>query len=324
MRLVVRCDGGSATGLGHAGRALALAEEIGRRLETRPVFVSRPDPLLIRFLEGRGIDLMALDVQGYAPETVLAAAAPGAIIVSDTYELDQSAMDAIAASGRRHLVVDDFAQLSRWPCELVVNPNLGADVSAYGGAVAVAAGPRYALLRDEVRIHGVEQRRVRDKADRVLVCLGGGTWPGKSYEFLDRLGRLAEQGVEIRAAVDADVPAGVHAVAQRSLPEQLVWADVGVLSGGVVKYEAACTSLPMLLLAAVEHQRGVAEAFVMAGAAEYLGPLDAVSVDDVAAHVEVLLGRTERRRELAHRARELVDGRGVERVADLLLGSSTT
>jgi spore coat polysaccharide biosynthesis predicted glycosyltransferase SpsG len=322
MRLVVRCDGGSATGLGHAGRALALAEEIGRRLEVRPAFVSRPDPLLLRFLEGRGIDLIALDAQGYAPDAVLAAAAPEAIIVSDTYELDQSAMDAIGASGRRHVVVDDFARLSRWPCELVVNPNLGADAAAYGGAAA-AAGSQYALLRHEVRIRGVEERRVRERADRVLVCLGGGTWPDEAYEILGRLGRLAGQGVEIRAAVDADVPAGVHAVSQRSLPDQLAWADVGVLSGGVVKYEAACTSLPMLLLAAVEHQRGVAEAFAAAGAAEYLGPFDAVDAAGVAVRVEALLGRAEQRRELARRAHELVDGQGVERVTDLLLGSTT-
>jgi UDP-2,4-diacetamido-2,4,6-trideoxy-beta-L-altropyranose hydrolase len=310
-------------GLGHAGRALALAEEIGRRLEARPAFVARPDPVLLRFLEGRGIDLIALDAQGYAPDAVLAAAAAEAIIVSDTYELDQSAMDAIGASGRRHVVVDDFARLSRWPCELVVNPNVGADVAAYGGAVAVAAGSQYALLRHEVRMRGVEERRVRERADRVLVCLGGGTWPDEAYEILDRLGRLAEQGVEIRAAVDSDVPAGVHAVSQRSLPDQLVWADVGVLSGGVVKYEAACTSLPMLLLAAVEHQRGVAEAFAAAGAAEYLGPLDAVEAAGVAVRVEVVLGRAEQRRELAHRAHELVDGQGVERVTDLLLGSTT-
>ena len=321
MRLVVRCDGGSDTGLGHAGRALALAEEIGRRLAVRPTFVSRPDPLLLRFLEGRGIDLFPVAGGGYAAEAVLAAAASEAIVLSDTYELDQSAMDAIAASGHRHLVVDDFARLSHWPCDLVVNPNLGADVAAYGGEVAVAAGPRYALLREEVRTLAIEPRGVRDRADRVLVCLGGGTWPDGSSEILDRLGRLAERGVEVRATVDADVP-GVRAVSQRSLPDQLVWADVGLLSGGVVKYEAACTSLPMLLIAAVAHQREVAEAFAATGAAEYLGSLDAVAADDVAARVEALLGRTGDRHELARRAHELVDGRGVERAADLLLGAT--
>jgi len=318
MRLVIRCDADATIGLGHAGRALALAEELGERLGVEPCFVARPDPLLTTFLSSRAVRLEPLEGDGYAADAVLDAADGDAVVVSDTGELDQAALDAVAAAGVRHLVVDDFPRAGRWPCDVVVNPNLGADASAYGSGPRVGAGPRYALLRREIQALSERPLEPREPGRRVLVCLGGGSWRGRAVNLLGALAALDE--AEVRATVEGlVVPAGIEAVPRSSLPEQLAWADVGVLSGGVVKYEAAAAGLPMLLLAAVEHQRTVAEAFAAAGVAEYAGLLATAEVEAVAARVLQLLGRPDERLALARRGRVLVDGRGAERAADLLL-----
>jgi UDP-2,4-diacetamido-2,4,6-trideoxy-beta-L-altropyranose hydrolase len=326
MRLLVRCDADAAIGLGHAGRALSLAEELAGRLGVTPRFVSRQDPLLAQFLEGRGVDHVLVGGEGYDVQAVLdAAEGDAAVVVSDSYELDAEALNAIDVAGLRHVVVDDFARLDAWPCDVVVNPNLGAEGNAYPGAKSVAAGPRYAPLRSAIRSIAERPVEARDAGTRLLVCLGGGDWGGRADDLLIALSALTAHGVEVRAAVEGRaLPAGVDQVPRSTLPAQLAWADVGVISGGVLKYEAAATGLPMLLLAAVAHQVGVAKAFASSGAGEYLGTLDAVDPAGVARRALALLRDREERHRVALRSRELVDGRGAERVADLLLAGEET
>jgi UDP-2,4-diacetamido-2,4,6-trideoxy-beta-L-altropyranose hydrolase len=321
MRLLIRCDADGTIGLGHAGRALALAEELGQRLGVVPCIISRQDSLLRRFLEDRPVDQLRVEHHGYDVETVLeAAAGDDAIVISDTYELDESAMSAISSSGARHVVIDDFARLDEWPCDVVVNPNVGAETGPYKDASRVVVGPRYALLRREIRALARRPVAVRGTGSRLLICLGGGLWAGRAAELLVALGELTDRGVEVRAAVeDMTLPSGVAAVPPSDLPQQLAWADVGVLSGGVLKYEAAAAALPMLLLAAVDHQVPVAEAFAVSASVQYLGELRSLDGREVAGRALALLRRSDERLKLALRARELVDGRGVERVAALLL-----
>jgi spore coat polysaccharide biosynthesis predicted glycosyltransferase SpsG len=320
VRLVCRCDASASTGLGHVARAFALAEELGPRLGVVPLFLARPDPLVEAFLDARPVELRAVEAPGYARDEVLAAAGAGDVVVSDSYDLDANALRALGDRGVRHAVVDDFATLPTWPCELVVNPNPGARTDAYAGAGCVLVGPRYALLRRELRAAG-RLRSARERADRLLVCLGGGDWGPRGRRLVEALAGLAARGVSLRAATDdAALPPGVDRVSPRSLPEQLGWADLAVLSGGTLKYEAAAAGVPMLLVAAVEHQRAVAQAFAAAGGGSYLGALADVDPEAVAADAARLLAAPERLAASSEAARRIVDGLGAVRAADALLG----
>lgn len=318
---MVRCDASEATGLGHAARAFALAEALSERLDAIPTFLSRRHPLLERFLAGRGVELRPLGEHGYAIDRVLELVDAGSVLVSDTYELDEAALRSVAESGARHVVVDDFGALNRWPCHVVVNPNVGASHEPYRGAGRVLVGARYALVRREIRQQADGRaHRSEDEGTRLLVCLGGGEWPTAALGLLEGLGELAEEGVEIRATVTGDVPDGIEPVATSTLPAQLAWADAAVLSAGVVKYEAAACGLPALLVAAVPHQEEVGRRFAELGIARYLGPLDRLSARAVAQDARALLADAVSRQALGAAARAIVDGLGANRVADAVLG----
>ncbi|MHB1244338.1 MAG: hypothetical protein ACYC1P_13210, partial [Gaiellaceae bacterium] len=298
----------------------ALAEELGRRLGERPTLLARGDDVLARFVEGRDIGWIEIDEPGYAPAAVVTRASPGAIVVSDTYELDEASLDAVAGAGARHVIVDDFASLPRWPAELVVNPNAGSETLQYPGAGRVLAGPRYALLRSEIRDAARVARRGLAPARTVLVSLGGGRWPERGVEMLEAVARELD-GLTIRATVPSGLaPNGVEPVHPRLLHEQLVAADVALLSGGVLKYEAAACGLPMLLVALVSHQLAGARVFAETGAARVLGLLDSLEPAAVARQLAALAADGPARAAMTAAGIAVVDGRGATRVADALLG----
>lgn len=318
--LLIRCDASSELGLGHLGRSLALAEELGERLGVRPTFLSHPDPLLEHFLRGRTAEVRAVAGPGYALDAVLSEVSPGDLLVSDSYELDDAALRAIAEIGLRHVVIDDFARLQTWEGAMIVNPNLGAERHAYPGASMVLAGSRYALLRREVRSAFERREPLRTAGTRLLVCLGGGAWGPTGRSLLEGLAELIQEGIEVHAATSGTVPDGIQAVPQRRLMDELAWADAGLLSGGVLKYEAAAAGLPSVLLAVVPHQRPVAKALARAGAAIYVGSLSDVDPRTVSRTVQALLSDPAVRAAISDAAHALIDGLGAQRVADAVLG----
>jgi spore coat polysaccharide biosynthesis predicted glycosyltransferase SpsG len=317
-RILVRCDARAEIGLGHVARSLAIAEALTARLGVPARFLSRSDPLVERFLAEHGVQHDPVSDTGYALGDVMSRLDNRSVLVSDSYELDAAALAAIAASGAAHVVVDDFAELAAWPCEVVVNPNVGAETFSYPGARTVLAGPRYALLRAELRALAALPRDARPAGDRLLVCFGGGAWPEAAQELLAALrdGRTA-----VRAATTGTVPAGVERVDPRTLPQQLGWADAAVLSGGVLKYEAAAVGVPAVLVAVVAHQEAVAATFAATGAADYAGSVEAVDPVVLAADVAELLSDARRRQEMIRAGHAVVDGRGAARVAEALLSA---
>lgn len=316
----MRCDADERIGLGHVTRALSLAEALSARLGTQPVIVARESTVLDQFLAGRGVHRCAVQEPGYAVDTVLEVLGAGAILVTDSYELTQPAVDAVAATGVQHVVIDDFAPFERWTCDVLVNPNIGAVAANYRGPRRILVGPRYALVRREITCRR-RDRRARPHPCRVVVSLGGSDWGSTGHELLDGLAEMAGDRTHVRVTTTAICPEPLEAVAPQTMAEQLVWADLGVVGGGVVKYEAACLGLPTLLLAVVPHQAEVAARFARSGAAaRYLGELGHVEPRQVADALRELLDRPDILRRMSKTAMMLVDGHGADRVADAILG----
>jgi spore coat polysaccharide biosynthesis predicted glycosyltransferase SpsG len=317
-RLLVRCDADARLGLGHAGRSLALAEELGSRMGARPLVVGHDDPLLRDHIGDRAA-FVALAGAGYAADEVVSLLAPGDVLVSDHPGLDEAARRAVAATGARHVVVDDFGGEGEWPCAVVVNPNLGSASVPYPGAATVLAGPRFALLRDAVRRAAAAGRDPLAPVRRILVSLGGSDLDGRARMLLETLAPRGD-AVEVVATLPAErLPDGVASAARSDLPDLLAWADMAVLSGGVLKYEAAACGLPALLVAVVEHQVDAARRLAVTGAARYLGRLDRLSAFALGTAVARLRRDADSRRRMLTAGRRLVDGRGVQRIADAVL-----
>lgn len=246
MRLLLRCDAGPSTGVGHAVRCAAVAE--AARSSGHEVFWSgRLDGL--DWLWAGLVDRDQTAETG-PPGTLLPPAGSAGDLVTlcrehridavhvDHYLLADDLRPALNAAGVVLSTVEDFAT-GRRPGDLVIDPNLGAAEHPRpdDGSTALLRGPDYAPLRIAAR-RARKVRSIRDSGGsappapdlrapdppddepgapggsglpRVLVVMGGTDAAGllpRVVAALDATGAPAEVDVVVPAGRDVPLPAG--------------------------------------------------------------------------------------------------------------------
>jgi len=316
-------------------RCLSLAEAyIGRGGRAVFLMAEPPAPFAAR-ATAAGATVRALRAPPGSPADVEetrshAARDRASWVVLDSYECDGAFQAAIVDSGHRVLALDDHGHAGRYRADLVLNQNAGADPALYADREPITRlllGPRFALLREEFRRWPAEGRTVPLRAGRVVVTLGGSDPDNVSARVLEGLAAVPgplealllvgpanpHQGALQEAASACPHPVhiatGVHDMATR-----LAWADLAVSAAGSTVLELARVGTPQILIVLADNQAPGAAAMARDGLAVNLGRHTGVDADAIAAAVTALADDAERRQELSLRSRELVDGRGTERV----------
>jgi spore coat polysaccharide biosynthesis predicted glycosyltransferase SpsG len=221
------------------------------------------------------------------------------------------------AHGRsdRLLIIDDLSRTSSDRFLLTLNQNLGSLSEKGASDGRVLLGPRYALLRREIRNRldisaAADHRRPalrRGGELRMLVSLGG--MPD------DELNRFAEEvlsddrlsGLEKRVLVDVD-----------DVGSEMAEADIALAAAGTTAWELCAFGVPTVLMVVAEDQRAVALPLAEHGAATYVGEFGKIAPSDVVSALAALAVDQDRREELGRTASALVDGNGALRVATRL------
>jgi RimJ/RimL family protein N-acetyltransferase len=100
--------------------------------------------------------------------------------------------------------------------------------------------------------------------------------------------------------------------------------DLEVGAGGGASWERCCIGVPTLLIATADNQAVVVDELSRIGAAASTEPSSLPSVSAIGAVVEKLVADAELRQSLSRKARLLVDGLGVTRVALRMAASALT
>ncbi|GEC23868.1 bifunctional UDP-2,4-diacetamido-2,4,6-trideoxy-beta-L-altropyranose hydrolase/GNAT family N-acetyltransferase [Pseudonocardia saturnea] len=331
MRLLLRCDAGPSTGVGHTVRCAAVAE--AATAAGHEVFWS-----------GRldGLDWLWAGLTTGPPGTVLPPADDSGALAGlarehridavhvDHYLLGDDLRDPLNAAGIALSTVEDFAT-GRRPGDVVVDPNLGADEQPRpdDGSSLLLRGPAFAPLRTAAR----RARQVRNAGapagdpPRVLVVMGGTDAAGllpRVVAALAAAGAPAEVDVVVPPGRSPELPAGgaarFRAVAPLSdLPAAMAAADLVVSAAGTTVWELCCVGVPMALVLAADNQTDGYRTVVASGAAAGLGGIgDLAEPEPAGAVLRALLTDPAGRDALAHRARTIVDGDGAGRIVDAI------
>jgi spore coat polysaccharide biosynthesis predicted glycosyltransferase SpsG len=277
---VLAFDAGPSAGMGHRRRMEALAEALRQR--------------------GVSASLVPSDQEVEAD-----------LVVVDSYQC--RADDTGRFRGRVVAAVDDLQR--DLAVDVLVDPSPGSTGAPHGRAVAVLAGPAYALIDPALR--HARPKAVGAEVRVALVTCGAADTEGVAAAVATRLASLLPT-VETRLVVGpwdpTPVPAGIVPVrAEAGLGSALADADLVVTAAGVTLLETLALGRPAVTVVLADNQRQAAEGAAAAGAAVLSDPEQAA---EVAAH---LAGDETRRHALADAARVLVDGRGAERVAGAVL-----
>lgn len=239
---------------------------------------------------------------------------------------------ALTRAGLRVVCIDELGGRTL-DCAAVINPSPITSRCTYGSRAegfAVYAGPAYLPLSAEyARLRNV-RRHFSGGIQRVVVTMGGVDRTGATLRIVEALSdwtSKAERHVVVGAAFArvAELDRLLQIVAgrwqvHRGLPllaELLAEADAAITAGGNTLHELACVGTPALILYEDPHEAEQGRAF----AAQGFGVCPGAGADVPADEIRQSLDRFEDpllRQAMSDAGKRLVDGRGAERICDVI------
>jgi spore coat polysaccharide biosynthesis predicted glycosyltransferase SpsG len=338
--ILFRCDASPEIGLGHLVRCLALADEVHEKHGAAVSFAMRPGALASEMVKQRGYPILsprdsgALDQEVWLRECMVTSGAQ-TLVVDVRDDLSKATLDALASNGAVIALLEDSSD-RRWAADLAFYPPVpqvrGADWSGFRGRLCV--GWEWVILRSQ--FSGPIVLRHNSKSS-LLIAMGGSDPAGltlKAVRAVDRLDGDFESVIiagagfchwqslrdllgkaRRRFKVREDVTEMSAAMAE---------ADLAICSFGMTAYELAAMGVPSVYSCLTADHDESASALVAAGMGVSVGVDDQDTETRLAAAVESLLMDEDTRVRMSARARELVDGRGASRVAELLISTAAT
>lgn len=258
------------------------------------------------------------------------------MLVIDHYAIDARWEGAIRPSVSRIMVIDDLADREH-DCDVLLDQNLGREAKDYASKVpshcTVLAGPCYALLRPEfaeLREYSLA-RRQHPLVKNLLLTMGGVDGSNATSRVLEALKNSAlpkdccitvvmgpcapwvRQVRELAASMPwpTEVRVGVENMAQL-----MADSDLAIGAAGGTSWERCCLGLPTLLVVLAENQWPGAQALKRHAAAVLIGEVDDIEKKlsqaiEAAVQGEILA-------QMGRAASEITDGRGIEKLSELL------
>jgi UDP-2,4-diacetamido-2,4,6-trideoxy-beta-L-altropyranose hydrolase len=326
--VLFRVDGSERIGAGHLVRCLAIANELMERGIGATFLVADTTRPFRAWIRDAGHEL--LDQQD---EKSLYARGFRWVVV-DHYGLEAGWIEANRDIAAHWLAIDDLADRPLL-VDILVNPNPWAagqdyaDLARPGTRLLLGLG--YAPIRREL-VAARGRPRAFGRVERVLVALGGGSSSGAARTAIVatrqalpdvRIDVVSGPGGEVAPDRGDAIDPGISvrtAVSGAELATLMATADLAIGAGGTSSWERCLFGLPAIVVQLADNQAPVAAALAQAGAAVDLGRAEAVSVDRMAEVVCELAGDPEARKRMSDQARQLVDGRGAVRIANILEG----
>jgi spore coat polysaccharide biosynthesis protein SpsF len=328
-----RVDGGRSMGMGHVVRCLWLASALRDTYDKPISFCMAQDDIGISVVQSRGWPVLRV-----APEELGGVDGDALVIIIDLPGgASAEAVRALRQRNPRSLVVlMDGTCTGRIEADLVVSPieRLPDPSSWQGFRGQRYEGPAYAILDPAfARVPRRVSSVVREP--RIVVSMGGSDPYGLTLQALRALDNMPDSMEEPFHVTIAVGPAFLHEVELRtwlagarrqyetrredSLLDLMVNSDLALVSFGTTVYELAAAGLPAMALSITEDHAQSAEVFAQYGSLMHLGLFSDVSDEQIQSAFRELLNDQQLRLGMAQRGQALVDGKGAERVAKLLV-----
>jgi len=331
--ILFRADGGRSMGMGHVVRCLWLANALRNSYSGPISFCMHQDDIGISAVQSRGWPVLRVaseelgGMEGDASVVVI-------IIIIDLPE--GASAEAVRALRRTNpqsvIVLMHGTCTGRIEADVIVSPieRLPDPSSWQGFRGQRYEGSAYAILDPAFsRVPRRLANAVREP--RILVSMGGSDPCGLTLQALRALDGMTEPFL-VTVAIG---PAFLHeqelrtwlAGASRqydcrredSLLDLMVNSDMSLVSFGTTVYELAAAGLPAIALSITEDHAQSAEVFAQGGSLRHLGLFSSIAATQIQSAVRELMNDSQLRLEMAQRGQALVDGKGAERVAKLLL-----
>ncbi|MGB7129277.1 MAG: UDP-2,4-diacetamido-2,4,6-trideoxy-beta-L-altropyranose hydrolase [Candidatus Sulfotelmatobacter sp.] len=331
--MLIRADASAAIGTGHVMRCLALAQawqDAGG--EATLVAAELPDSLAAR-LTANKISTLRIDATPGSSDDARRLIAHGSRLDPDWIVVDGDRfgcdfLQLVQESGSRVLLVDDYADRTAFPANIIVNPNFGAEPDVYrskGFAAPALTGPRYALLRRQFQNPFL--REVRERADRILITLGGSDPEGLTPQIATALAGCPDLQITVvgggaysnKTELADQLGSGTKLIFDsQEMPRLMMEADIAITIAGGTLWE-----LLSLGCAVLSYARTAGGAYLVTCLAKQsmivdMGEISHFDATKIVPAVREIAESIGMRQRMALQGQALVDGAGAKRVVEML------
>jgi spore coat polysaccharide biosynthesis predicted glycosyltransferase SpsG len=219
------------------------------------------------------------------------------------------------------------------PSRLVINPLLGPGRDSYSfkRGAQLLLGERYVIVRPEIRRVRPARAQEPPQPFRALIALGDDDpngQAGKLAEIVLRTPKVEKVDIIARPQhpqlSNLQELATLHsekltvATEAPELPARIARCHFAISSGSSWSLELACVGVPQLLIVQSEAHWPTAQRLEEEGAATCLGWHENVSAQTIRMAVQNILNDDLERQAMARCGRQLIDGRGSDRLVTAL------
>ena len=318
VQVLFRVEASEILGLGHLSRCRSLALELARRFLCSPIFATIQTKTAKSFLDGLGVTIIHPDQLSGKHEFDVA--------ITDIPGLCLNEQRWLGELASLHVGINDDDP-GPFAYDILIRPNLldlpipateKKTCDYWKGREYIILHPDFALRRPS--------SAGRLKVENMLVCFGGSDPAGLTLRVIPILAQVVQDvnvhivlgsaftGKEAVSALIAAMPNVSLTVNCSTIAEALSRADVALISGGTLMYEACVLGVPTLVLCQNEPQHQEAEILAGGGAVINLGMHSQVNDERIVSAIKIMLGDTAQRQRLSVTARRLVPSNGTSHI----------
>ncbi len=337
----IRVDANDRIGIGHMMRCLCIAGALRRKGCESTFFVADKSSAALVADAGFGYvclhsDYDHLDVESDKLLQLMRERRADNLLV-DSYFVTESYLKKIR-SVANVAYIDDINKFI-YPCDLLIDYNIYADELDYPGRYKAAGlETSFALGLEYMPLRGsyLNIEKKPHEGLRVLITTGA----TDSYDVIGHiLEKAVERGLDEKMELIAivgqynhnkdsllarfDARKNIHLIdPQRDLVNLIASCDMAVTAGGTTVYEMCAGGLPCVMVTLADNQMRAALAFSSRGIIPYAGDVRTDmegTMDRVISTLEEYAADADVRNAASFRMKKVVDGRGAERIAELLM-----
>ncbi len=348
---LIRVDGARHIGMGHVVRCLGFAQAL-KSHGVESVFVIRDHEQKVVDLPGSyGFQAHIIGKDKTLQEDAVTTAQLAKTHNARFVIVDLSNEDNLAkrsdyldffktfkTAGKFLIVIDDYEKVD-FPFDLQVIPYCGAEHMKYKffDDTKYLLGCSYYIVAPNLAECARRSRVIRKDGKKVLVTMGGSDPTSLTLDVAQALLSLKHQGLEVKIVIGVcfseeinrqlrDIMKsfeGPHELCfQGSIPELMLWSDIAITGVGLTRYEAALTGTPNICITRNRLEEYANDKFISAGTSCHLSVPDKTSQNYITKEIDRLLRDFGDREKMFKTGKNLIDGKGAERIiAELRKGS---